>query len=531
MTLSFNLTTQPWIPCERLTGERVELSTRDVLAQAHELRAIADPSPLQYAVLHRHLMAVLYRSYAGPRSVDAWCEIAESGRFGASRVEAYLSSVRARMDLFHPEQPFAQARGLKEQFDTSPIDALGVERSSWGTARELFQHRGANHSPFMSPAAAARALLAHHAFATGGLVKKPGEPTSATAAPLVRSAVVILRGETLFRTLLMNLVPYDVEHAKPIAADKSDAPSWEQEPPPAQLKRDKEPAVMPKGWLDLLTWLSRRIELTHDGDRVTGFVRAVWKGFADDGPADPMVAHTIDEKRGRLTVGFNPDKAFWLNAHALFHSTGEHAAKSIQPAAIRHAASRDVQDFVGKAARFKLELCGLAAEKSRVDLVRVEHLSATAALIADPETGDHVRHATAFANQVVKALRGALWAYAGAALAPGDRNADTKDVGALARALGGEDAVWAALGETFRTFLDDLSRQKHGAIASFENDAIRIARATYRDVTSGNDGTGRTLRAIVVGEDKLALELAALGRVPTTTNNLQDTSNASEVRP
>lgn len=244
MTASFNLTEQPWIPCERLDGTTVVLSTCDALVRAHELRGIADESPLVVAVLHRHLLAILHRSYLGPRTLKEWAEIARAKRFDADRVEAYLSSVRDRLDLLHPTHPFAQTRGLIQQFAADPIDQIILERSKWGTARELFQHRRTSYHASMGLADAARGLLAHHAFATGGLVKKKGEPISATASPLVKAALVLLRGPGLFQTLVSNLLVYDQER-QPIPSSDKDAPSWEQPPPPRELLMKSEPRRMP----------------------------------------------------------------------------------------------------------------------------------------------------------------------------------------------------------------------------------------------------------------------------------------------
>ena len=93
MTGSFNLTTEPWIPCERIDGDVVELSTREALVQAHQLRGIVDPSPLVQASLHRHLLAVLHRVYDGPRSLSQWAKIHDAGAFDASKVDEYLGPV------------------------------------------------------------------------------------------------------------------------------------------------------------------------------------------------------------------------------------------------------------------------------------------------------------------------------------------------------------------------------------------------------------------------------------------------------
>ncbi len=75
---------------------------------------------------------------------------------------------------------------------------------------------------------------------------------------------------------------------------------------------------MSDGWLDQLTWLSRRIELVRQGDVVVGFVRCVGQGFVDQAVKDPMVAWKADEKRGLLPVSIRIDRAFWRDAHVLF---------------------------------------------------------------------------------------------------------------------------------------------------------------------------------------------------------------------
>ncbi len=404
MTASFNLTEKPWIPCERPDGSTVELSTRDVLACAHGLRGIADESPLVVAVLHRHLLAVLHRSYAGPRTMKEWGEIARAKRFDVARVEAYLSRVHDRMDLLHPTHPFAQTRGLVQQFDPDPIDQLGLERSKWGTARELFQHRSTSYRAWMGLAEAARGLLMHHAFATGGLVKKKGEPVSATASPFVKAALVLLRGPSLFQTLVSNLLVYD-EELQPIPSSEKDAPSWEQPPPPSRLPLASEPKRMPFGWLDLLTWQSRRLELVVDDEAATGFVRAVGQGVVEDCPRDPMVAYRRDEERGFVPLGLNPGRSFWRNANALFEATRGDAAQFDRPRTIDQAASREARAILGESSVYSVEVLGLSAEKSLVHFARAERVSAALRLFDDPDAREAVTEAIRLSEEAV----GALW--------------------------------------------------------------------------------------------------------------------------
>ncbi len=519
MTSSFDLTSSPWIPCERSDGSLVELSTREVFARAHELRGIAD-DPLVAAALHRHLLAVVHRAYDGPRSRRDWAGILAEKGFDAAKVDAYLNRVRDRMDLFHPTHPFAQTRGLVQQFSVDPIDQLGVERSKWGGARALFQHRGPDYRASMSPAQAARALLAHHAFATGGLVKKPGEPTSATAAPLVRAAVVILRGSNLFETLATNLLVYAPSEGQPIPVVGEDKPSWEQEAPPRQLHQAKEPKHMPAGWLDMLTWLSRRIELVCEGDEVTGYVRAVGQGMAEEAPRDPMVVYSIDKKRGIRSIGINPHRAFWRDANALFEVARGDDRHFERPKAIDLVASPEAQAVLGDQAMFTLDVLGLSAEKSRVDVVRAEHVRGTARLFADADAGNEVEHALDFADKSVRALRSALWLYAMRALSPGDGSLYERRSSPrrLPRGRAGRrETPSECTSRPSSRALDDLLAEEEdfdAARVEFERCCRRKSREPFRGLTSTGEGSARRLKARALAERVLWRELPALSSVP-----------------
>ena len=407
MTTAFNLTREPWIPVESLDGRTFDISTRDALRRAHELRALADPSPLVVAALTRHLLAVLHRSYDGPRSMTEWAAIARVGAFGPARVEAYLDRVEDRMDLFHPTHPFAQTRGLVGQFPDSamPIDELEILRARWGTAREVFRHLP-ERQPRMAPARAARALLAHQAFATGGLVRKPGEPTAATAAPLARAALVVVRGKTLFQTLVANLLRYGAEEPVPTGGAR-DACSWEQHPPPRELRQTVEPKRLPRGYLDLLTWLSRRVELVHDGTAVTAFVNAVGQGLDPATPRDPMVAYRKHEKRGWLPIAIDVDHAFWRSSAALFETSRADTSFYERPRAIDLVANPDALEILGDA-MYDIEVLGMAGDKSRVDAVRFERVQAHGRCFDDPDAGTAVREALGYAQRAVGALNDAI---------------------------------------------------------------------------------------------------------------------------
>jgi CRISPR system Cascade subunit CasA len=363
----------------------------------------------------------------------------------------------------------------------------------------------------MPAARAVRALLAHQAFATGGLVKKPGEPTSATAAPLTRAALVVVRGRTLFETLVANLVVYDTGSSKPVpTGGATDCCSWEQPSLPMELKHSDEPKRTPLGYLDLLTWLSRRVELLEDAGVVTGFINAVGQGLANGSPRDPMVAYRRYEKYGWLPVGIDPDRAFWRNAGALFEMNRGEGAAFERPHAIDLVANPLAIETLGRDTMYDIEVLGIAAEKSRVDAVRFERVQTQARCFNDPDAGAAVRECLDLSEKLVDSLRSSLHVYARSALAPGGQDADAKAVRGLLDSFGAEPAAWSALGVVFEGFLRKLGDDPDGAVTEYRSRAKDIVNDVFRSATARPATTGRWLKARALAERTLQRRLSEL---------------------
>lgn len=521
--MSFNLTTDPWLPCRTFEDSFVELSTHDVLTRAHEIRALATSCPLETIAVHRHLLAILHRAYGGPEDMQAWAKIYTAGQFDSSLVGNYLASVRDRMDLFHPEKPFAQVPGLSKQFNVDPIDMLTVKRRSWGTARELFQHRPSEHRASMRPGEAACALLAYHAFDIGGLVKKPGEPTAATSAPLVGGAAVLVQGESLFETLVLNLLQYNPSQSMPIPGDKDDKPAWEASPPPHALKQEKEPKRMPKGWLDLLTWWSRRIELVHEGEHVTGFVRCVGSGLSDTCPREPMFAWQKNEEKGWRAVSLSTDRVFWRDAHALLGAIDIAAASHQErPKAIEQLCTEEAFSVVPLERMFTLEVVGITNDKSRVDMVRCERLRSTAPLLANIDASEAIRDVMTFASEAITSLGKAIYIYGkvGFMLPENPSREQSEDLRAFIRSLGASPAAWSELSIAFASFLQGIADNQllmddRLLIAQdgFEKSCLQTIRQLFEEVTEAAEQSSGWLKARVRAEQKLNYHLGQIQRV------------------
>jgi len=100
----FNLIDEPWIPVLK-GGRVVEVGIGEALLRAHEFARIETPSPLEEAVLHRLLLAVLHRALSGPRCPEDVLDWWRKGGFPQDPIRDYLNRFRDRFFLFHPEAP------------------------------------------------------------------------------------------------------------------------------------------------------------------------------------------------------------------------------------------------------------------------------------------------------------------------------------------------------------------------------------------------------------------------------------------
>ncbi len=449
MSVSFDLLAEPWIPATRLDGGRVELSLIGTFARAHELAEVVDQSPLVTVGLHRMLLAVLHRAYAGPRDMRAWQAIWGSRCFDEAILARYLDTVADRWDLFHPVYPWYQTGNMPAGYKARSVRALDPLSSAYGAVAKLYD--GTPDSAGATPAQAARWLLAQQTFALPGTTGHvAGESPAASAAPLTKAAAAIVIGPTLFRTLLLNLTPY--EHLE------EDQPAWERGGA-ANGER------LPTGLVDLLTWQARRLCLLQPED--PGEVRHVqiaagW-GFPKSGtgkdrttwqPVDlePMVAWRETTKGGLVPFGVTGERALWRDSTALLVD-GEDQRP---PMVLSWARDLRTAGLVADADVAGLDMTGIATapppEQYKITVCRSERISVS---LSGPSRSSD---AAGLADRAWLALRGAiLWAKAPRlAAVPPDRLATARS---MAVAPAGA-AFWGALEPDFRWWVggeDDLS--------------------------------------------------------------------------
>lgn len=453
MNASFNLLDRPWIPC-MFAGASIpeDVSLLDALARAGDITRIASDSPLETVAIHRLLLAILHRNFTVAESDGSdWSGLWAAGQFDAAVIDSWAAAWRHRFDLFDAERPFFQTPGLPESTGTT-IAKLGHEYSA-GNNAVLFDHSWDSAEPSLSAAKAARLLIAHQMFAIGGLIGRlPGDPPSAEAAHLVKAAVVLNLGANLFETLLLNMVRVDGDTSLPFPfVPKDDAPAWEREPA-------RPVARVPDGYLDLLTWQSRRILLfpNEDGDSVSRM--ALMAGFRfppgllarqyETMAAYRLRANPLKGTDPWAPVGFEAEKALWRDSAALL--SPDEARQ--RPANVAWLANLRGLGAIDPARIFNLGAFGLSSDRAKVFLWRTEELPLPLAYLESTDLVKALSRAVAAAEESARALRSGVRLLAAETLGPGG-TADKDRVTALERSLAPLRSYWPALDLPFRQYM------------------------------------------------------------------------------
>lgn len=534
MAASFNLIDEPWLPCIDLDGTSVELGIRDVLTQAHELRELYDPSPLATVSLHRLLLAVLHRAYGGPASARLWRNIWDAGFFEAQAVHAYLLNWRDRFDLFDPVRPFYQVPFIEEMSDPAkqqPVAKLAQE-AAVGNNATLFDHR-ADQVPAGVPASeAARHLVACQAYSIGF---GKSFPFPLSDSSLIRGYSVLACGSTLFGTLALNLMPYNMHQPIPwLSGD--DAPCWEQ----AVLAEPDKNGTPPRGYADYLTWQSRQVHLISDagGNTVTRCqlrqnLKLAGKSY------DPFKCYVRDNQAGWRARSFRPERALWRDSHLLFDATSGGSAASSRPELLNWLAQVEEVDQVSSTAISTptLRAFGLSTDRGKsasVVLWRREELPLPLELLANDVAEQVLRDALALAEDANACLERTAWLLAKLLLAagsddPAQRQPDS-DAGVkpLARAFSVSRRYWPSLEAPFhelmirlpvdRTVLPDGDQVERavyglGELPIWGQTVQRVARTAFLEMTSSLGTSARTLKAVAMAERELRVSLHDLMHV------------------
>lgn len=481
--LSFDLAHEPWIPCIAANGAAGERSLRDVIACAHEIKEIADPSPLVTIALYRFVLAVIHRALADdngapwPRERADCAALWDAGRFPADRIDAYFDRQSAdhRFDLFG-RQAFYQTPTATFAKAPAPIERIVIGDRASNTRPAIFD-KTVRRS--LTPAEAARHLVTLHGFALGGL-SHVTEGGSGARGPLAFGALFLARSEsaarpeTLFATLLSNLVIVDSRGL----GSSDQRPAWERDDAVVT-----DSAYVPHGYLDLLTHQSRVVQLTPevalDGTvLVTGVhigpgrtIAAAHKAAANGETVDSRgmaigeleTTMMLRQGEGKPPFRMSMDRAMWSTAHTLYAAAETKPSRQLGVVAHVYALEEVIDEFLPDGV-VSLEAFGVTLKNGggAVDGWRRERLP----LIAPGANGaarqaarGAVEEAIGEAERVSDALERQSRTFARDVVTRGRTDTKAaKQANEVVAALGGQRDYWAALAIAFPVFVARLAR-------------------------------------------------------------------------
>ncbi|SCE10786.1 CRISPR-associated protein, Cse1 family [Streptomyces sp. BpilaLS-43] len=339
--LSFDLTTQPWIPVLRINGEQDKLSLRQVFEQSSELRRVVGDLPTQEFALVRLLLAVAHDALGGPADIDDWSDLWGDEQCFAP-VGPYLDAHVGRFDLLDTRAPFFQTAGLRtakdEVFSLNRIVADVPNGEPFFSARMPTVDR-------LTFAEAARWVVHAHAYDTSGIKTGVEGDKRAKGGKVYPLGVgwagnlggVFVERPTLRETLLLNLVAADTTGVR---IDEQDAPAWRRDPcGPGGAER------APSGVRDLYTWQTRRLRLHFDEQGVYGVVLGYGDPLSSRNRHDrePMTAwrrSPAQEKKLRESLVYlprdhDPERAAWRGIASLIADALPSGQSSEPPSSLR----------------------------------------------------------------------------------------------------------------------------------------------------------------------------------------------------
>ena len=314
VSFHFDLLTEPWIPVIDQEGKSSELGILETLGRAHELREIADGSPLVEYGLHRLLCVFLMDAFR-PDDIFEIEDLLAEGRFDMEKIRDYMQLCEeegASFDLFDEKRPFLQTP-YREEWDKEKKSAAYLDcRIPTGNNHVHFNHL--EQDVILTYAQAARLLTISSIFVTAGA---QGYPSSINAAPPFFS---LIKGKNLFETLVHTLVP--IEEIE----DFDSVPVYWRSSN-SVVPKQKEVRT---SWLYGMLYPARRVLLIPEKDGVHEVYYSQGMNFCE--PAnwtDPHVTYRYG-KDGRFPWRPNGKKAVWRNLNDVVDIQGKHAPKILE---------------------------------------------------------------------------------------------------------------------------------------------------------------------------------------------------------
>lgn len=454
---SFDLLTEPWIPAVARDGTVQEYGLLPLLSQAHNLVGVVDPAPPIQLGLYRLLIAFVMAALNIQDLEDLEKRI-QGGPLDAKELSHYVNDIgRDRFDLFDPLHPFLQSPPVAgDDTRVKSVAELFFHLPTGTNVTHFYHMRADQHA--ISPAVCARGLCAIAPFMTAG---GAGYSPSINGTP---PWYVLIRGDTLLQTLLLNCYPpREADLAGPVG------PAWASSDSLTPKK-----VVGCDSLLEGLTWRPRQIRFipgsggvcTYSGKESPVLVRQMvyGPGHKFNGTlawVDPQVAYAESDK-GRFPLRPREDHPIWRDTGPLLLLRKEDYES--EKGHVRFARPLVVDQFRLLKRNRSLErdrpelvdAYGLRADKAKVFEWHFERLSLLPGLLENPRAGAQAQFALNLADSVAHALRTSL-----KHLYP--RAGEGNQLAMDQTIQSAQTAFWSRLRRHFEArFLPTLSRQVPG---------------------------------------------------------------------
>ena len=278
---------------------------------------------------------------------------------------------------------------------------------------------------------------------------------------------------------------------------------------------------IPAGYIDLLTWQSRRVRLqpetAHDGSTVVKNV-VIMKGAQPPNDytlrdSETMLAFRSNpQAKGRQdpwpVVTFTEDRALWRDSHALMSST---SSESLQPKTLTWLADLASEGVIPYSQIVPVDVFGIGSTRAKIDFWRHERLPLPLAYLSDKHLADSLREALELTETTAQNLNRAIWTMATRMLAADlDRKPKAEDVRSLADHLGAGRAYWSHLEGPFKRLLVELPDDKgeegeYGGvqIGKWKSTLRHTLWEAFRESTRGMERSTRYLKPLSLAERRL----------------------------
>lgn len=289
--MTFNLLEEPWLTVLAKDGQSQKVGLRRALVEAESFSVYSDPDPGVEVSVLRLMVAVMQAAIQGPSVAQGMLD-----EYPARQIAQYLDGVEERFDLFHPVNPFFQARHASAVTCRTP-NLLAFPFLPGGS-KIMVADGYVDEQDQMEPADAARYLICAQAWGNGQATSGPlpGSTNKSTPAGVLAGSIGIYpAGETLAQTLLLNLTP----------SDDLGTPVWEV-----------ESGAAPAGWLGRLAWPARSYLLVANEDETMVVGAHFSAGHPLDNP-EAREPHAIYRENGVYLRGTSR-KATWRDLPVIY---------------------------------------------------------------------------------------------------------------------------------------------------------------------------------------------------------------------